>query len=82
MGRVLLTVQMEPAPASLDEVCNRLDVSESQVDSDFGVVEIDPHQHLYAVRIDEEAVPHATRAQGVEGPYADPRIEPMGPPEA
>ncbi|WP_433360138.1 hypothetical protein [Streptosporangium sp. CA-115845] len=40
---------------------------------------IDPDQGLYGLRVTEAAARRVDPAAG-EGPYADPRIEPYGPP--
>lgn len=80
MGRVTLTVRLGPEPPALDDVARRMGLRPDQLDRDFGVVLIDPARHLYAVLADEDAAAGAAGTEGVRGPYADPRIEPLGPP--
>jgi hypothetical protein len=78
----MLTVTLDPADASLDQVRRALDLSADEVDDDFGVVEVDPKEHRYAVLVDEGAAARVPDAAGVEGPFSNPRIEPFGPPDA
>jgi hypothetical protein len=78
----MLTVTLDPADASLDHVRRALDLNANEVDHDFGVVEVDPDNHRYAVLVDEAAAVRVKDAVGVEGPFSNPRIEPFGPPDA
>jgi hypothetical protein len=82
IGKVMLTVTLDPADASLDHVRRALDLNANEVDHDFGVVEVDPDNHRYAVLVDEAAAARVQDAVGVEGPFSNPRIEPFGPPDA
>lgn len=77
METALLTVELpgdEPSPAAAAAV---LGIAADRLDPDFGVVAIDPARHLYAVRVDAGAVGEAVQREGVHGPHADPRIEPI-----
>lgn len=76
----MLTVKLSPERATLADVQQQLGVSEDEIDSDFGVVNLDPDEHLYAVMVDERAAARLTDEPDVKGPYANPRIEPFGPP--
>jgi hypothetical protein len=76
----MLTLSGGKTAPSLDEVARRLDVRPAQLDPDFGVVLIDPERHLYTVLVDEDAAEGAASREGVEGPFSNPRIEPLGPP--
>jgi hypothetical protein len=78
----MLTLTLDPAEASVEEVQRKLGLEPSQLDADFGVVEVDPAQHKYAVLVDEEVATRLAGTRGVEGPFANPPIEPFGPPEA
>jgi hypothetical protein len=80
MGKVMFSLTLDPAEASVGKVQRKLGLSGEELDRDFGVVELDPAAHRYAVLVDEEAVPRLQDAPGVEGPFANPRIEPFGPP--
>jgi hypothetical protein len=76
----MFTLTLDPAEASVEQVRRRLGLSGDELDADFGVVELDPAQHRYAVLVDEEAAARVEGMPGVEGPFANPRIEPFGPP--
>jgi hypothetical protein len=63
-------------------VQRKLELDDEQLDPDFGVVEIDPVQHQYAVLVDEDVAAKVAEAPEVEGPFSNPRVEPFGPPQA
>jgi hypothetical protein len=77
-----LTITLTPAEASPERVRRKLGLSESELDRDFGVVEIDRAHHQYAVLVDDCAAERVKGASGVEGPFSNPRIEPFGPPRS
>ncbi len=76
-----MTLELEPARASLPDVMHRLALSADEIDLDFGLVNIDPDRHLYTILVDESVAPRLATEPGVSGPYANPPIEPYGPPE-
>jgi len=73
MNRVLMTVQL-PGRPSLAAARRKLGLRPDEVDESYGLVEIDPAQHLYALLVDADA------AEDKGGGWANPRIEPFGPP--
>jgi hypothetical protein len=84
MSKVLMTLRFtEPAP-SLLEVRERFSLQPDDIDSNFGLVEIDPDQHLFTILVEESAAPKIQPSAGwdVKGPYSNPRIEAFGPPIA
>ncbi|MDX2140737.1 MAG: hypothetical protein SF123_21820 [Chloroflexota bacterium] len=85
MSKLLYTIMWDREPLTVDAFSEEFDVALHEIDRDFGVVEIDPQAHLYAVMIEEAAVnrlsgKQATEDKGVSGPYDNPVIEPFGPP--
>ncbi|MET9343969.1 hypothetical protein [Nonomuraea sp. NPDC003804] len=70
---VLVTVRL-PRGATLADATARLGLSEKDVDTAYGLVLIDPDEGLYGLRVTEEA------GRRAGPPFADPRIEPYGPP--
>src|ERR1700687_4254515 len=79
MGKVMLTITLDDQ-GSLESAAQRLGLSPKDLDQSFGVVEIDPAQHLYAVLVDEKRAEQASSREGVSGPYSNPPIEPFGTP--
>jgi hypothetical protein len=76
----MMTVELDPDSATVDEVAKRLGLGPEEIDAEFGVVPIDPDNHLYSVLVDEQASARVAGQPGVEGPFSNPRIEPFGPP--
>ncbi|WP_093171909.1 hypothetical protein [Sinosporangium album] len=74
---VLITVRL-PLEATLPGAMHHYGLAKDEVDLNYGLVPIDPVQGLYALRVTEDASHRLGMA--VEGPYADPKIEPFGPP--
>jgi hypothetical protein len=75
----MMTLRLAPERVSLAAAAGELGVAERELDPDFGVVELDPDRHRYAVMVDERAAARVQRRPGVEGPFANPPIEPFGP---
>ncbi|MEU0566788.1 hypothetical protein ABZ297_15550 [Nonomuraea sp. NPDC005983] len=69
----LITVRL-PHGATLADAVERLGLEEQDVDTAYGLVAIDPDEGLYALRVTGESAGRAGQ------PYADPKIEPFGPP--
>jgi len=75
---VMMSVRLEHGRASLAAAANELGVAEADLDGDYGLVELDPDASVYAVLVDERAAAGVQRRPGVEGPFANPPIEPFG----
>ncbi|MFI9803596.1 hypothetical protein ACIHEJ_04345 [Streptomyces sp. NPDC052301] len=78
---VLVTVTL-PAGATLTDALRRYGLTSDEVDEAYGLVPVDPAQGLYALLVSEEAAARITGGPGVSGPYANPPIEPYGPPRS
>jgi len=81
MPRMMVTLRLDPAQATLPEVLGLLGLGQDEVDPGFGVVPIDPAERLYTILVDEAAAARIADAPQVEGVFGNPRIEPFGPPE-
>jgi hypothetical protein len=78
----MLTLELASSEATAAQVRRKLGLRPGELDASFGVVEIDPARHLYTVLVDEKAAERVAGLPGVEGPHANPPIEPFGPPES
>ena len=73
-------------PPTLDDVRAAFGLDEADIDAEFGVVATDPAADLYVVRVAEGARASIDAALArrpkhpAEGLFADPRVEPFGPP--
>jgi hypothetical protein len=81
MPRVMVTLRLDPAQAALPEVLGVLGLAPEEVDPGFGVVPINPAEHLYTILVDEAAAARVADAPQVEGVFGNPRVEPFGPEE-
>lgn len=79
---VMVTVELSRADATLAAARDLLDLAPDEVDEDFGLVSIDPAKGTYAILVTATAGSRAHGVSGAAGPYANPRIEPFGPPQA
>jgi hypothetical protein len=77
----LMEVTLDPGRATLEEARQRLGLEEGELDVDYGLVEIDPEQNKYAILVDDRAAERISGHPEVKGPFANPPIEPFGPPE-
>jgi hypothetical protein len=81
VGKQMFTLKLKPKQANLAHVRRKLNLSAEEIDHDFGVVNIDPKQDLYAVLVEEKAAQKAGAQPEVQGPFSNPRIETFGPPK-
>ena len=68
-----------PSGATLDDALRQFGISRDAVDTDYGLVDL--HNGTYALLVTEAVAERVHGTAGVEGPYANPRIEPFGPPQ-
>lgn len=79
--KVMITIDSAAGAPSLEEVKTRYGLSAEEIDDSFGVVEIAPGK--YTILVDPKAAPKIAPGQDwkTEGPFSNPRIEPMWPPK-
>ncbi len=82
MGKVMMTIK-SPKPPTLDEIQQRFGLNADDLDHAFGVIEVDPNDGMYTFMVDEGKAAQLSghEAEGVQGPYSNPKISPFGPPE-
>jgi hypothetical protein len=87
MESVMLQFRYPGHAPSLADVARLFNLKANEIDAEFGVIATDPIEGLYTVLIDARARKRveavlATRPHDpAEGIFANPRIEPFGPPE-
>ena len=83
MPKVMVTIKAPVDPPTIADLCRRYKLHENEIDASFGVVEVDPAEHVYTVLVEESAAAKIQPNENwkVEGPYSNPRIQPFGPPE-
>lgn len=85
MGKVILQFRDPAGPSSLEALCTRFGLRPDEVDTDYGVIEVDPQDHLYSVLVEQRvagklaASPEVNQAGGEI--YGTPRVEPYGSPK-
>ena len=87
MQKVMLQFKYPSSTPSIGDVCELFDIKPQEIDSQFGVIETDRNENLYTVLIDATATTRvkavlATRpSDPAENVFANPQVEPFGPPE-
>lgn len=79
---VMMTLRCEGEAPSVKTIRERFSLAETEIDESFGVVEVDPKHHIYTFLVAEEAADKIEPGGEwvIEGPYANPQVEPFGPP--
>ena len=82
MTMVMMTLRCEGEAPTLETLRERFSLAETEIDESFGVVEVDPKEHIYTFLVTQEVAEKIDPGADwvVEGPYSNPRIEPFGPP--
>ena len=76
MSKVMLTIHGRKPEITLDELMRELELSEAEVDREYGLQMIDPAAGDFVILVEESAALRVDPDQvGVSGPYADVQIE-------
>jgi len=83
MSKVMMTIQSKKGPPELQVIHDYYGLKDSEIDKEFGVIEIDPEDGTYVILIEEDAAKKIvdTKDWKVKGPHSNPRIAPFGPPQ-
>lgn len=76
MSKVLVTFSSAEEP-TVSDVMERFSLDESEIDRDFGVIEIDPDDHLFTALVE---APAAARIRGIDSDaavHSNPPIRPF-----
>ena len=75
MNKVMVTLRL-PTSLSVAQIQEKFALSDEEIDKNFGVVEIDPREHLYTVLVDPSAASRLGEGSGLDysGPYSNPKI--------
>jgi hypothetical protein len=81
MAKVMVNIHTQGEAPTLQSVRERFGLRGEEIDSDFGVIEVDEKEGVYTILVDERA---AAKLSGdarwkVTGPFPEGRIAPMGP---
>ena len=74
-ANVMLTLRLDPASATLHSVKATLRLEDTEVDTSFGLVQLD--DDLYTVLVSPAAAERVQGRPGVEGLFSNPPIEPL-----
>ena len=77
----MLTLKLDPREASVEKVRRKLHLKKEEIDSDYGVVPINPKENLFVVLVEPETAARVSNEEWVQGPFANPKIEAFGPPK-
>jgi hypothetical protein len=82
MGKVMITLRSPRGAPSIEEIEREYALQPTDIDREFGVVQIDDLEHEYTILVEESAVHRirSTDTWSVSGPFSNPRIGPAGPP--
>ena len=80
MNTVIVTLQLDPGESDFNAVKDRLALRDSEVDSDFGLVEISPRRHLYTMLVEPRAAARVRSHQGVMRVSSNPVVAALGDP--
>lgn len=83
MAEVMMNVRWPGKVPTIEDIQQRFSLTDEEISKSFGVVEVDPDEHIYTFLVNENSVSKIQSGNNVkvEGPFSNPRIEPFGPPE-
>ena len=80
METLIVALTLDPRKATLKQIQAKYGLSSNEVDTNYGVVSVNPDEHLYTILVTEQAAHRLKGLADVVGVYSNPRIETFGPP--
>jgi hypothetical protein len=83
MAKVMMSIQWPQGQPTLEGIKQLFSLSDDEVDREFGLIEVDPAEHIFTFLVEATSVAkvHPGPGWSVSGPFSNPRIEPFGPPQ-
>jgi hypothetical protein len=87
MANVMVQFQYTGSAPTVEDVARKFDIRADLIDSEFGVIATDPQAGLYTILVDQAVAEKLDRDLKQEdrdeatGSFANPKIEPFGPPQ-
>jgi hypothetical protein len=80
----MVTMRSPEGKPAIDEIVRKYKLAPGEIDRDFGVVEVDERDHTYTILVEGSAASKITSDSKweIQGPFANPPIEPMWPPKS
>lgn len=80
MAKIMMTVKVDEGTPTLQDIQQKFSLSDDEIDPAFGLIEVDPAEHLFTFLVEETAIGKITNPDEwrIQGPYSNPRIEPFG----
>ena len=85
MQKLLFSIKWEDGQPSTEQICEKYGFEPQEIDSQYGIIEIDPEDNLFSILVDQEAAQRVREQlgdddEGIDGPFSNARIAPFGPP--
>jgi hypothetical protein len=83
MTKLMVSIQWPQGAPTLAEIQKMFSLADDEVDREFGLIEVDPAEHIFTFMVEEASAAKVRSGPGwtVSGPFSNPSIEPFGPPQ-
>lgn len=78
----LFSVTWQEGEPTIEQIQQQYGFEQGEIDTKYGVIEIDPDDHLYTIKVNPQAAQRVYEKSGhnfsaQEGAFSNPRIEPF-----
>ena len=78
MKKILYSFTWEEGEPQFSDLKSKLGIAEQAIDTDFGIVEIDPMDNLFCILVDVSALPEKIKERVLKGQaFSNPKISPF-----